>query len=86
MLRKKFGVFFTAGFTAKHGSTLDMFRRAARTLGEQCKVNELHTADNARALGRGGMVIDGLEDFSTFVRQQVSVARERSERGSYRKG
>ena len=86
LLRKKFGVFFTAGFRAKHDSTLVMFRRAERTLGDKCCVKELETADNARALGRGGMVTDGLEDFSTFVRQHVSVARERSERGTYRKG
>ena len=83
-LRKKFGVFLTANFRARHGATVDMFRRAARTLGDKCSTQELDSEDNAREYDSGTMVIDSLDDFSTFVRKQVSVARERSDRGTYR--
>ena len=83
-LRKKFGVFLTATFRGRHGSTVDMFRRAVRTLGDKCSVKELDSEDNARKNGSGAMIIDSLDDFSTFVRKQVSVARERSDRGTYR--
>ena len=86
-LTKKFGIFFTARFAANHSDTLNMFRQAARQLGAACKVDELDTEDNARALGTdGGMVVDGLNDFSTVVRKLASVAPQRTDRGTYRRG
>ena len=81
-LRKKFGVYLTAKFRTSHGSTVDMFRRAVRTLGDKCSVKELDS--EAEAWESGTMVIDSLDDFSTFVRKLVSVSRERSDRGTYR--
>ena len=84
-LKKKFGVFFTPHFKDNHASTLELFRRALRTT-DDCQVAELPCQANAEALAPGGgMVIDGLQDFSTCLRKLVTVSRERSDRGTYRK-
>ena len=84
--KKKLGVFFTPHFKDNHGSTLELFRRALRTT-DDCQVAELPCQANAEALAKTGegMVIGSLQDFSTCVRKLVHVARERAERGTYRK-
>ena len=85
-LKQQFGIFFTASFRTKHDETLKLFRQAVRKLGDQCKVVELDTEANAKALAPArGMVVDGLTDFSALVRKFVSVAREPSDRGTYRR-
>ena len=84
--KKKFGVFFTPHFKDNHASTLELFRRALRTT-DDCQVAELPCQANAEELAKKGegMVIGSLQDFSTCVRKLVHVARERAERGTYRK-
>ena len=85
-LRKKFHVFFTAEFRASHPQLLNLFKKEARLLGEGRGTVELDTEANALALGpEKAMVVKSRVDFSNLVRKLATVARERGERGTFRK-
>ena len=65
--------FFTAEFRASHPQLLNLFKKEARLLGEGRGTVELDTEANALALG------------PNLVRKLATVARERGERGTFRK-
>ena len=77
---------FTAEFRASHPQLLNLFKKEARLLGEGCGTVELDTEANALALGpEKAMVVKSRVDFSNLVRKLATVARERGERGTFRK-
>ena len=84
MFGSKVRCVFTPAFTTSHTSTIELFRKAAAILGQQCLVRELDTADNAHALGTAAMVVDSLVTFCNFVRKLVRVQREHADGGSFR--
>ena len=68
---------FTPHFTENHNSTIDMFRRAAATLGPKCAVRELDDVDSAYALGKNAMVVDSLVSYCNAVRRLARVVPDK---------
>ena len=55
-------------------------------LATESRVRELDTEANAKELGEKAMIINNLNDWSTFVRKLATLEREHGERGRFRPG